>query len=136
MDPEVCPDTGIQLVTNEAGRKLNVLLGGGRNRLTPVEEPDTETGSPGRRTDGRNIANEWLAMKPQNGTSLYITGRDQLLSLDVSKVDNLLGSFAPSELTWAERLEADNDPALTEMLEVAVKILSKNPNGFFLFLHG
>ncbi|OXA43093.1 Membrane-bound alkaline phosphatase [Folsomia candida] len=137
MNPEVCPDIGIQLLRKEAGQRLNVLLGGGRHRLTPVEKIDQETNSPGKRTDGRNIAEEWLIMKSgQTGTARYITGRDELLELNLSEVDHLLGSFAMSELPWSDELERNNDPTMAEMVEVAIKILSKNPKGFFLFVHG
>ncbi|XP_035701408.1 membrane-bound alkaline phosphatase [Folsomia candida] len=136
-NPEVCPDSGIQLLRKEAGQRLNVLLGGGRHRLTPVEKIDPETNSPGKRTDGRNIAEEWLVMKEgQSGMARYITGRDELLGLNVSEVDDLLGSFAMQGLPWSDELERDNDPTMQEMVQVAIKILSKNPNGFFLFVHG
>lgn len=31
---------------------------------------------------------------------------------------------------------ADTDPSLTEMVEAAIKILKKNPNGFYLLVEG
>lgn len=31
---------------------------------------------------------------------------------------------------------ADTDPSLTDMVEVAIKILNKNPNGFYLLVEG
>lgn len=32
--------------------------------------------------------------------------------------------------------DANADPSLPEMTKVAIDILSKNPNGFFLFVEG
>lgn len=93
-DPETCPDAGAQLVRYEAGRKLNVLMGGGRNALFSKEELDPETGNPGRRSDGRNITAEWLASKPSTETSHYITGKKELLKINPNTTDNLIALFS------------------------------------------
>lgn len=31
---------------------------------------------------------------------------------------------------------AETDPSLTEMVDVAIKVLKKNPNGFYLLVEG
>ncbi len=46
------------------------------------------------------------------------------------------GLFEPADLTYDLERNKEMDPSLTEMVEVAVKILRKNPNGFYLLVEG
>lgn len=46
------------------------------------------------------------------------------------------GLFEPEDMTYDLERNADTDPSLTEMVEVAIKILKKNPNGFYLLVEG
>lgn len=39
-------------------------------------------------------------------------------------------------MTYDLERNAETDPSLTEMVEVAIKILMKNPNGFYLLVEG
>lgn len=39
-------------------------------------------------------------------------------------------------MTYDLERNADTDPSLTEMVEAAIKILRKNPNGFYLLVEG
>lgn len=44
--------------------------------------------------------------------------------------------FEPGDMTYELERNTDTDPSLTEMVEVAIKILKKNPNGFYLLVEG
>lgn len=73
---------------------LQVLLGGGRSNLLPETVTDEE-GSAGRRQDQRNLIDEWTQDKVALGvTSAYVWNKDQLLAIDVSVTDYVLGKDA------------------------------------------
>lgn len=44
------------------------------------------------------------------------------------------GLFEPKDCRYEIDRDRTTDPSLTEMVEKAVKILQKNPKGFFLFV--
>lgn len=44
--------------------------------------------------------------------------------------------FEPGDLIYDLERNTETDPSLTEMVEVAIKILRKNPNGFYLLVEG
>lgn len=46
------------------------------------------------------------------------------------------GLFEPVDLTYDLERNNETDPSLTEMVDVAIKILRKNPNGFYLLVEG
>lgn len=46
------------------------------------------------------------------------------------------GLFEPADMTYELERNTDTDPSLTEMVEVAIKVLKKNPNGFYLLVEG
>lgn len=48
----------------------------------------------------------------------------------------LAGLFEPGDMTYDLERNTETDPSLTEMVEVAIKILKKNPNGFYLLVEG
>lgn len=45
-----------------------------------------------------------------------------------------LGLFEPKDCRYELDRDPKMDPSLTEMMEKAIQILSKNPKGFFLFV--
>lgn len=57
-DAEV-DDIAEQLVYGETGQRLQVIFAGGRRELLNETVLD-EDGRPGRRTDGKNLIQEWL----------------------------------------------------------------------------
>ncbi|OXA39645.1 Alkaline phosphatase, tissue-nonspecific isozyme [Folsomia candida] len=132
---------------------LKVIMGGGRRELTPSSVMDVENQRPGRREDGKNLIEYWLKGKPPK-SSKYVWNRDQLMSINASQVDNVLGLFAHDHMDYvtdagkcfpcfvksqgmkSRDLHANADPSLPEMTKVAIDILSKNPNGFVLFVEG
>lgn len=46
------------------------------------------------------------------------------------------GLFEPGDMPYNLERNTDTDPSLTDMVEVAIKILNKNPNGFYLLVEG
>jgi len=103
-------------------------------KFLPKEVNDTEN-FPGQRVDGKNLRDTWIASK--NGTGWkYVETKDDLNKIDASTTDYLLGLFSTTDIGYLDEQEANNDPSLVEMTEMAIKILSKNEKGFFLFVEG
>ncbi|XP_010835397.1 PREDICTED: intestinal-type alkaline phosphatase-like, partial [Bison bison bison] len=48
----------------------------------------------------------------------------------------LTGLFEPGDMTYDIHRDHIKDPSLEEMTEAAVRVLSRNPRGFFLFVEG
>uniref|UniRef100_A0A7N5ZRJ3 Alkaline phosphatase n=1 Tax=Anabas testudineus TaxID=64144 RepID=A0A7N5ZRJ3_ANATE len=132
-----CKDIARQLFENIPD--INVIMGGGRRYMFPRNTPDAEypdmAKHNGTRKDGRNLVKEWTD-RMSNKKGHYVWNKQQLLSLNPSNVDYLLGLFEPMDLTYDLERNDETDPSLTEMVDVAIKILRKNPNGFYLLVEG
>lgn len=98
---------------------MDVVLGGGKKSLLAEN-----------RKDGENL----VEVIEDNGYDLVET-RDELLN---SKSSKLWGSFAPSALAYdLDRAQTNpNEPTLAEMTNKAISTLSKDKEGFFLFVEG
>ncbi|CAH2248105.1 alkaline phosphatase [Pelobates cultripes] len=66
----------------------------------------------------------------------YVWNKEEFDLVDESTTDYLMGLFEPKDMNYELNRNPSSDPSLTEMTEKAIKILSKNPNGFFLIDHG
>lgn len=55
-------------------------------------------------------------------------------ALRLSPTCALPGLFEPADMKYNLVRNTTLDPSLTEMMEVAITILSRNPNGFYLFV--
>ncbi|XP_053546205.1 alkaline phosphatase, tissue-nonspecific isozyme-like [Bombina bombina] len=133
-----CKDIALQLVENVPD--IEVILGGGRKYMYPwdttdVEYPEDQTCN-GTRKDGKNLIKIWEEKKPAGKTSQYIWNREQLLAIDPSTVDFLMGLFEPGDMHYELERKNSTDPSLSEMVQTAIKILMKNPKGFFLLVEG
>ncbi|XP_071446825.1 alkaline phosphatase-like [Hetaerina americana] len=140
---KACKDIARQLVEDDPGRHINVVLGGGRRHLLPKVARDPEAGATegeeGRRLDGRNLVEEWLRDKRGRGLrGHYVWNKGQFEAVNPKYIDHLLGLFAYSHMDFeADRdKSAEGDPSLAEMTKKAIQILQKNPHGFFLFVEG
>ncbi|KAG7298688.1 hypothetical protein JYU34_017094, partial [Plutella xylostella] len=148
-----CKDIALQLLENEPGRSINVILGGGRRHFLPTVTADPEhPAREGRRLDGRNLAEDWAREKKRRKLrAQYIYSKEQLAKVEPRAVDYLLGLFEYSHLEFnAERgagagagADADDsagvksdDPSLADMTRAALSILLKNDKGFFLLIEG
>lgn len=140
QNPDTCDDIAEQLMLRNPGKNIDVILGGGRSKFRRNTDLDPEDGTRGDRTDGVNLINLWKSMKTENGTNnvnaSYVETLDDLKSVNASSTDVLLGLFSSSHLAYYHDQEENRDPSLTDMTEKAIEILSKNPNGFFLFVEG
>uniref|UniRef100_A0A3P9IY34 Alkaline phosphatase n=1 Tax=Oryzias latipes TaxID=8090 RepID=A0A3P9IY34_ORYLA len=132
-----CKDIARQLFENIPN--IDVIMGGGRKYMFPKNMSDVDYPGVakynGVRNDGRNLVQEWIdRMKDQGGH--YVWNKQQLLSLNPKKTNYLLGLFGPVDLPYDLERNADSDPSLTQMVEVAIRVLQNNPNGFYLLVEG
>uniref|UniRef100_A0A8D2CE12 alkaline phosphatase n=1 Tax=Sus scrofa TaxID=9823 RepID=A0A8D2CE12_PIG len=130
-----CQDISTQLVYN---MDIDVILGGGRKYMFPEETPDPEyPDNPrqnGVRKDKRNLVQEW---QDKHQGARYVWNRTALIqaSQDPS-LTHLMGLFEPGDMKYEKERDLSRDPSLVEMTEVALRLLSRNPRGFFLFVEG
>ncbi|MFO0690719.1 MAG: alkaline phosphatase [Myxococcota bacterium] len=130
------PDIARQLVELRHGDGVEVALGGGRNHFRPPAEIDPEEPTAkGARLDGRDLVREWQAGRPG---SVYVWNREALRGIDRAKTTRLLGLFEPGDMKWEAERGADRggEPSLAEMTEIAIDLLSRDPDGFFLMVEG
>lgn len=132
-------DIAYQLIHNEEGKNLKVILGGGRRNFINTTVLDDE-GSPGLRTDGRNLIDEWLEERNKIGDAKYVWHKQQLNEIDFNKTDYLMGLFENDHCLYNLDVQNNNlqdqEPSLTDMTIAAIKMLKKDDNGFFLFVEG
>lgn len=135
-DPEVTRDIAHQLLYSETGVGLKVVLGGGRREFYADNITD-HTGSYGYRTDGRNLMEEWSNAREN---SAMVFNKSSLLDVDYENTDYLLGLFGRSHNDYnLDNIASGNTdlyPSLMEMTKAAIDMLSKEENGFFLFVEG
>lgn len=130
-------DIAAQLVIQQkTGGGLTVVLGGGRENLLPNTQADPEyVTRKGRRRDGRNLIDEWVAAQPG---SRYVWNKAQFDSVDPSTVRHLLGLFEPSHMRYEVDRKEDGagEPSLADMTTKAIQVLSRNPKGYYLMVEG
>lgn len=72
----------------------------------------------------------------RNSSYQYVWNRDQLKSVSNNLPDYILGLFESSHLQYHMEANEKTEPSLAELTEVAIRALSKNKKGFFLFVEG
>ncbi|XP_023951752.2 membrane-bound alkaline phosphatase-like [Bicyclus anynana] len=136
VDVGACPDIAHQLVHLAPGNQFKVILGGGRRMFLNDTLVDEE-GTPGERADGRNLIEEWQADKARRNVSYqYAWNREQLLHANATLPEYLLGLFEGNHLRYNLETDPATEPTLAELTEVAIRMLSRNEKGFFLFVEG
>ncbi|NXT62695.1 PPBN protein, partial [Chaetops frenatus] len=127
-----CKDIAYQLVHNT---DINVILGGGRMYMTPKRTPDPEypedPDQNGTRIDGRDLIAEWLSAKQG---ARYVWDKKGLDAVEDDAVSHLMGLFEPKDMRYELNRNTSTDPSIVEMTEKAIRILRRNPSGFFLFV--
>jgi alkaline phosphatase len=132
-------DIAEQLILGNVGRNLKVIMGGGRQEFQGTEL-DPETGVPGKRTDGKNLIQDWIfdgIMEKEKRQ--YVWNRTEMMKIDVSATDRILGLFEPSHCQYnldVKHKELTEEPSLAEMTDKATDLLKKSGKGFFLFVEG
>uniref|UniRef100_A0A182WZ34 alkaline phosphatase n=1 Tax=Anopheles quadriannulatus TaxID=34691 RepID=A0A182WZ34_ANOQN len=133
-DPAQCPDIATQLIYGDTGKQFRVILGGGRRKFLPRTMKDEE-GIRGQRMDGANLISQWYYGKPL-GTARYVSNRQELMALNFTEVDYLLGLFAADHLKFHLDARPDLDPTLGDLTYAAIRTLEKYPEGYVLFVEG
>lgn len=90
-----CKDIARQMVENEPGKNINVIMGGGRQCLVSHVN-DTENDPIDKwsctATDGRNLINDWQNDKRERELRYAVVeNTEQLNDLNVEDTDYLLG---------------------------------------------
>ncbi|XP_075167764.1 membrane-bound alkaline phosphatase-like [Haematobia irritans] len=132
INPSECMDIGQQLITQNTGKNFNVIMGGGMGKFLPNTVRDAH-GEMGERADGKNLLSQWQSMHPKG---VLAVDRSGLLQVDVQKVDHIMGIFASGLMDYHAVANKSKQPSLEEMTEVALKLLSKNENGYVIFIEG
>uniref|UniRef100_A0A8C5Q7F1 Alkaline phosphatase n=1 Tax=Leptobrachium leishanense TaxID=445787 RepID=A0A8C5Q7F1_9ANUR len=120
-----CKDISYQLVHNT---DINVILGGGRVYMNPRGTPDPEYPT----STSNQHYSVVISLFLQNAK--YVWNKSDFDAVDESTTDYLMGLFEPRDMNYELNRDPTTDPSLEEMTEKAIKILSKNKNGFFLFV--
>lgn len=136
-DPNETIDIARQLIYSDVGKKFKVILGGGRAEFRDKSIIDEEQ-EPGWRGDGKDLINEWVLDHQKNGNATFIWNKQQMKSINVNDVDYLLGLFEADHCMYNidiynQQLE-NQEPSLSEMTEMAIRMLSKEKKGYVLFV--
>jgi alkaline phosphatase len=127
------PDIARQLV-ELPGDGPEVVLGGGRAVFLPRAARDPEHPEvAGLRLDGRDLIAEFRARHPE---AAWVWNAEGWRALDPARTGRVLGLFEPSHMQWEldRAADAGGEPSLSEMTELALEILSRDPDGFFLMV--
>ncbi|XP_067014439.1 alkaline phosphatase 4 [Anabrus simplex] len=130
-------DIARQLVEQSPGKDLRVVLGGGRRQMGVTGLADRDEDNSCVRSDGRNLAQEWLKLGA--GRRVYVNNTQELMRPGlVEEADYLMGLFSGGHMDY--EAERDNSPSgqpsLSNMTRQAIRMLKKSPTGFFLLVEG
>ncbi|CRL01810.1 CLUMA_CG015026, isoform A [Clunio marinus] len=132
-------DIAHQLIHDEVGKNVKVILGCGRRSFINTTTVDEE-GRPGLRSDARNLIDEWLEERNKNGKAKYVGHRQELNEVDSDNTDYLLGLFEDTHCRY--QIDVDNnglqyqEPSLSDMTAKAISMLQKHKEGFLLLVEG
>ncbi|CAG2176699.1 unnamed protein product, partial [Oppiella nova] len=136
-----CKDIARQLIEDEPGSQLKVVLGGARRFFLPESQMGRD-GRYGVRKDGMNLITDWLKRKSEMGLKpnayQFVETKGQLKGIKPKETEYLFGLFNYDHLAYdRERDDSDDgEPSLELMTETAVKILSQNKEGYVLLVEG
>ncbi|XP_058807798.1 alkaline phosphatase isoform X2 [Phymastichus coffea] len=117
----ICKDIARQLVENEPGKNIKVIMGGGRQMLqtrfnvTNIDPLDIWAG---QRKDGRDLIDYWIQDKKNRSLSYNVVqNNEQLASVDLINTDYLLGIFANGHIPmdYMRDKSGKGQPSLEEM---------------------
>ncbi len=131
-----CADIARQLIEFEGDSGLEVALGGGRVAFFDATIADPEyTSRGGVRSDGRNLVQEWLDRHGDGAR--FVWNRAQARAIDTRRTTHVLGLFEPSHMQYeVDRLAERNEPSLAEMTRLAIDVLARDRDGYFLMVEG
>ncbi|XP_013118969.1 alkaline phosphatase [Stomoxys calcitrans] len=127
-----CMDIAQQLIKRSPGRNFDVIMGGGMGKFLPNTVVDVH-GTTGERSDGLDLLGLWKDMHPRG---VIVSNRDELLNVNVSKATHIMGIFHSDLMDYHSLADPATKPTLSEMTEAALNHLSRNENGYFIFIEG
>ncbi|XP_077260226.1 alkaline phosphatase isoform X2 [Temnothorax americanus] len=137
-----CKDIARQLVEDEPGKNIRIIMGGGRqvmkSNVSAGEFDPIDTWACYRQ-DGRDLIDEWMRDKSSRNLAYKVVQNNEELSqVDIDNVDYLLGIFANGhiEMDWKRERGPKGQPSLEEMTVTALRILQKSKQGYFLMIEG
>lgn len=134
-----CLDISKQLIERIPGKNAKVIFGGGRKKFLPKDVVDQKENVTGQREDGKNLIDEWKMDKKNRGAKYsYVSNLKEFNDLDVANTDFVLGLFNNDHMEFEVDRNSgpEGEPSLADMTEKAIKILERNPKGFFLLVEG
>ena len=127
-----CVDIARQLVSTPYGSGPKVMLGGGRGQFFPVGSHDPEyADKTGLRLDGRDLVAEW---KQRHPGGVYVWNREQLQA--AADAPAVLGLFEHDHMQYEHERDPSAEPSLAELTAMAIRRLSREPEGFVLMVEG
>ncbi|RWS15307.1 Alkaline phosphatase: tissue-nonspecific isozyme-like protein, partial [Dinothrombium tinctorium] len=135
-----CKDITRQLIEDEPGSKINVILGGGLKNFLNNTFNDSNSKETGKRTDGLDLIKIWKEMRSKQKLNFdqfrYVSSAKDLRALNSDKIQYLLGLFNYDHMSYDRERDKEEEPSLAEMTEAAIKVLSKNSKGYVLMIEG
>ncbi|EYE89123.1 alkaline phosphatase [Fervidicella metallireducens AeB] len=108
-----------EIAKQQVYQNLNVVFGGGKKYLLPGEKG---------RQDGLNLIDELKKMNYQ-----FVEDTKSMKSANGEKI---WGIFADDAMSHDIDRDPEKEPSLAEMTRKAIELLSKDKDGFFLFVEG
>ncbi|KAK4310261.1 hypothetical protein Pmani_018154 [Petrolisthes manimaculis] len=136
-------DIASQLVKEEPGKSINVVMGGGYHYFVPnateteFDPFDEEWGCD--REDGQDLVEVWKQQKKAEGVNWAVARTlSDLQKVDTTNTEFLLGLFANDHLQYEyfKRENALDVPTLAEMTQAAIHMLQQEDKGYFLLVEG
>ncbi|KAF4533338.1 hypothetical protein B566_EDAN002735 [Ephemera danica] len=136
-----CKDIARQLIEDEPGKSIRVIMGGGRQCLTSnwsnSDDDPLDTWACQRR-DGRDLFTTWRTHK-EALSARYVEVRNTagLRAIDPATTDFLLGVFANGHMKYEHERDTSDlgTPSLAEMTRTALHILQRQQrNGYVLIV--
>ncbi|KAI4456858.1 alkaline phosphatase [Holotrichia oblita] len=137
----VCKDIARQLIEDQPGKNINVIMGGGRqvlqsNVVGKNNDPIDTWACYSK--DGRDLIKDWKDDKiRRNASYAFVSNNGELNNLNTSS-EFVLGIFANGHLSMdhARDRSSSGMPSLANMTEKAIQVLQKNENGYILMVEG
>lgn len=132
-----CTDIARQMVEGPVGRRLDLILGGGRRMFMGTGAADPEyPDRRGDRADGRDLIAEW-----QRATGgRYVWNAEGFAALDPARDRRVLGLFEPDHMQYEADRGRDRDrggePSIADMTRKAIATLGRNRDGYLLLIEG
>jgi alkaline phosphatase len=116
--------TGAGAFNTKLGDGVDVVFGGGQQFFLPKAKG-------GKRADGRDLTAEF---KTKGYT--YAGTRAEFDAINPTSATKAVGLFTSSHMSYDYDRDATKEPSLAEMTLKAIRMLDKNPKGYFLMVEG